>query len=468
MKRRSFIGSSAFAALAASLPLEGRPQKIFLRKEIAQFSTDAALVKAFRDGVRAMRNNADAKDVTSWEYWHNSHKMTSGTAPPDMTAVWNKCKHHELYFFQWHRGFLYYFEQMVRQLSKNADFALPYWDYYLNPEIPEIFADETLSDKTSNPLYWENRANNEVYGLTYSAFSNAITQFPFSDSLSRYENSCQYNPHDIVHGAIGGSMGSFGTSALDPVFWVHHCNIDRLWAAWITARNGRKMPPADDKTYWSASWIWNTAGTWNKTALTLDNTVALGYTYDDLSLPEAPPDLMLPAQSPSTLRADRMEHWLVFGAENLSLLVPIAPALQPTLRAFTTSPLAQRNEAYVVALDGVNLTAAGRRGGYVFNVYMNLPTVATPESADTDAAYYLGPIDSFTISVAQMMQPGPATLTFPASLALQLQARRGPLNLEHVALTFVRAPAEAAPVASAVVTIDAIRFERVEGSAHGM
>jgi tyrosinase len=136
MKRRSFIGSSAFAALAASLPLEGRPQKIFLRKEIAQFSTDAALVKAFRDGVRAMRNNADAKDVTSWEYWHNSHKMTSGTAPPDMTAVWNKCKHHELYFFQWHRGFLYYFEQMVRQLSKNADFALPYWDYYLNPENP--------------------------------------------------------------------------------------------------------------------------------------------------------------------------------------------------------------------------------------------------------------------------------------------------------------------------------------------
>ena len=37
--------------------------------------------------------------------------------------------------------------------------------------------------------------------------------------------------HNQVHVWIGGSMGP-GTSPNDPVFFLHHCNIDRLWAEW--------------------------------------------------------------------------------------------------------------------------------------------------------------------------------------------------------------------------------------------
>src|SRR5436305_4534028 len=40
-------------------------------------------------------------------------------------------------------------------------------------------------------------------------------------------------PHDSVHVSIGGFMGSFGTAARDPIFWLHHSNIDRLWDAWL-------------------------------------------------------------------------------------------------------------------------------------------------------------------------------------------------------------------------------------------
>ncbi|HEY4143795.1 tyrosinase family protein [Pinirhizobacter sp.] len=39
-------------------------------------------------------------------------------------------------------------------------------------------------------------------------------------------------PHNLVHEAIGGYMGDF-MSAADPVFWLHHCNIDRLWDIWM-------------------------------------------------------------------------------------------------------------------------------------------------------------------------------------------------------------------------------------------
>jgi tyrosinase len=45
------------------------------------------------------------------------------------------------------------------------------------------------------------------------------------------------NPHNSVHVMIGGPSGFMSDpllAGLDPIFWLHHCNIDRLWAAWLT------------------------------------------------------------------------------------------------------------------------------------------------------------------------------------------------------------------------------------------
>jgi tyrosinase len=39
-------------------------------------------------------------------------------------------------------------------------------------------------------------------------------------------------PHNVIHVAIAGFMGDPDTAALDPIFWLHHCNIDRLWEVW--------------------------------------------------------------------------------------------------------------------------------------------------------------------------------------------------------------------------------------------
>lgn len=41
--------------------------------------------------------------------------------------------------------------------------------------------------------------------------------------------------HNVVHGLTGGPgghMSSIKTSAFDPIFWLHHTNIDRLYAIW--------------------------------------------------------------------------------------------------------------------------------------------------------------------------------------------------------------------------------------------
>lgn len=40
--------------------------------------------------------------------------------------------------------------------------------------------------------------------------------------------------HAAAHGAVGGTMGSY-SSPNDPVFFLHHAQVDRLWAQWQEA-----------------------------------------------------------------------------------------------------------------------------------------------------------------------------------------------------------------------------------------
>ena len=43
------------------------------------------------------------------------------------------------------------------------------------------------------------------------------------------------NPHNTVHGFVGGIMSSF-QSPRDPVFWMHHNMIERVWWEWNVVR----------------------------------------------------------------------------------------------------------------------------------------------------------------------------------------------------------------------------------------
>src|SRR5262249_11212827 len=46
-----------------------------------------------------------------------------------------------------------------------------------------------------------------------------------------FRQQIEGTPHNNVHSYIGGTMGT-GGSALDPLFWVHHCMVDYCWAKW--------------------------------------------------------------------------------------------------------------------------------------------------------------------------------------------------------------------------------------------
>jgi tyrosinase len=51
----------------------------------------------------------------------------------------------------------------------------------------------------------------------------------------------EINPHDWAHNTTGSRTGDWlrevGTSVRDPLFFLIHCNADRLWARWQWANN---------------------------------------------------------------------------------------------------------------------------------------------------------------------------------------------------------------------------------------
>ena len=432
MRRRGFLLSTASAAaLAACAPTSGvsvtpgSSQTLLrgsgaplVRLELTEFSANPRLVAAFRRGVKTMKAIAGARNVAGWNYWHYSHWMPGSNPPADMAGVWDQCKHGASYFLAWHRGFLAFFEHQLRLASGDPQFALPYWDYYRNPRLPKIFVRQTLNDGSPNPLYWPKRAGTVVAGLKYDAFADGVTTFPWGPGAT-FEDFLEKNPHNRVHNQVGGSMGEVETAPADPIFWVHHCNIDRYWSAWLAAGKGRHMPPKGD-LYWKQRFYYDLSRTWSASISEMVSTRDLGYRYLDLSLPIPPPTLRLPARPPVVAHAPRAISRLQIGLEPISVAID-----------------SQGIRSQSVVLEGVRLTPTGAKGGYSFSLYANLPLGAT--HGGFHDAFEIGEFGPFEITMPKMtaMSDGAATLHFDLAAALAKQNRAGAHTEGPVVLSFV-------------------------------
>jgi tyrosinase len=51
------------------------------------------------------------------------------------------------------------------------------------------------------------------------------------------------NPHFFTHFGLGGDMAEFSTVGGDPMFYLHHANIDRLWESWNRLGNTNPTDP---------------------------------------------------------------------------------------------------------------------------------------------------------------------------------------------------------------------------------
>ncbi|MCE7066667.1 tyrosinase family protein [Dyadobacter sp. CY326] len=300
----------------------------------------------YAKGVSVMQSRS-LNDQTSWWFFAAIHgnrwpnipgpPLVPTTPQPSQGLIdqyWAQCQHGTWFFPPWHRGYLYAIENILREIIQSlggpGDWTLPYWNYF-GPDnqykIPPAFTVQNLPDGDLNPLlvaarYGPNNDGNifvplSSWGITQECqkdydfvggnsngnsgdYGGAETGFEHFASLF---GDLEWNPHNFVHAAVGGQtptgrgglMSNPETAGLDPIFYLHHCNIDRMWAAWNssgkanpndpnwlsgpTASGDRKFyMPKPDRTPWQYA------------PDVVNDTGQLNYTYDNLSL-GIPPEL---------------------------------------------------------------------------------------------------------------------------------------------------------------------------------
>lgn len=348
-----------------------------------------------------------ASDPSSWRYLAAVHGVPSGMAVPTGAGpFWDQCQHQSWFFLPWHRGYVASFEAVVAativELGGPAEWALPYWDYSedltKNPKarlMPPALFDRLLPDGSRNAL-WSRRAqatngnfnlDDDVVtldALQFENFANAQPGAPsgFGGPETGFNTGggdsggVENLPHNRVHVQIGGQNGFMSdpsTAALDPVFWLHHCNIDRLWEVWRN-QGAQFHNPADPQ--------WRTAISFNMhdadrkpftytSADMLDTTRVLhGYRYDKVPVAHDVPSFaavgvaMAPKRPPELVGANTGPISL----EGAVTRTEIAMRPQSTSLSFTEAAKPTPQHVY---LNLENITGTGMPGD--FKVYIDMP-----------------------------------------------------------------------------------------------
>lgn len=222
LSRRVFVKDVGFIGMGLVLGVLGgcedlaeeikhRPIRRWLRTGSADVDDDIA---TYREAVTLMKA-LPATDPRSWTAQAGIHGTVSGG--------FLYCQHGTDHFFDWHRAYLFYFEKICQKLTHKKKFGLPYWNWNQVPDINPAFLDPASS------LYLA-RNRNSMTG-SWSVTTAALDPIMADTNFFTFRPQIEGTPHNNVHGYIGGTMGG-GGSALDPVFWAHHCMVDYCWAKW--------------------------------------------------------------------------------------------------------------------------------------------------------------------------------------------------------------------------------------------
>lgn len=438
---------------------------IYVRREVSGLGAGDQTLIAYAAAVKEMQNRP-ASDPTSWTFQAAIH----GTHAANPLPGQNQCQHATWFFVSWHRMFLYYFERIVRAAVIEAggpeDWALPYWNYELGgagAAIPPAFRSPSTGGQ-ANPLYVSQRApginsgqalppaaTTSTHALSRSVFIGAA-EFGGGRTPALFQHfngptgQLEATPHNAVHGVVGGRTGWMNDpdqAAQDPIFWLHHANIDRLWVLW--ARSGRTNTTDAQWAGQSFSFFDEHRQAVSLTATKVLDTVSdLGYTYDQFVSSPPPPTPPAAGGQPPSHAAARMSESLQRDPElvgGLAEPVRLSGSTQQVQLEFNqravSSALASSSTGTPRVLLEIQDIDAEEQPGTVYAVYVNLPPNT---SADDEQAHHVGTLSFFGVRRARNpsgdQQAHGLSLTYDITELANRERAGGQWNDKTIIVTF--------------------------------
>lgn len=137
-------------------------------------------------------------------------------------------------FLPWHRVFVLKVEKMGQAID--PEFFIPYWRWAVDRAVPPWLAafQPTVKLPGDNQTVTRNPPRPGWTLPTSAQINNALRATTFTNFVTAIDG-----PHGRVHNWCNGTMSDIQWSPVDPLFWLHHAEIDRLWSLWQAQRPGQ-------------------------------------------------------------------------------------------------------------------------------------------------------------------------------------------------------------------------------------
>ena len=423
--RRQLLKGLIAAPIATGLPRIARANTIPIRADIASAIGQRNL-EVYANAIRAMQAMTPDHPL-SWTWTWYTHFVDGATnkgaeltriygdIPSPLRAmaeeIWNTCQSHagqnSNHFLPWHRFYTWTIERIVRKVTGVTDFAMPYWDYTSTDPakrgvVPEQF--RLPDDPVFGVLYRPNRTTRANTGVPIHQaqpgdvmnIDDAMrkTHYNIVNSVPGFCRTIDSGIHGRIHVLVGNTRGMGGVpyAGNDPLFFVHHANVDRMWASWN--KNGNKNPTDATASPWintQFALVDENGARIARSSRNLFSALQLGYDYDRF-FPRPP--AATPTSTTSTMST--------MTAKATATATKVASAVSSAnLGATTTTVKLARLSTKVTDVLGLDTDSSRtllvlrklhtwKQPGVLYHVYLS----ASP-TAPVDASQYAGAIHFF-------------------------------------------------------------------------